>query len=298
MNKIGIYYAYWTHDWDADFHPYVDKVAGLGFDILEVNAGTIASMTPEARKSLRDHAVERKISLSYCIGLPKEYDVASPNRSVRQNGVQFLKQQARAIGEMGGGQLSGIIYGYWPGTLPSGEDKRPYVERSIASMKEAVKVAEENNVFFNVEVVNRFEQFIMNTAAEARDYVLQVGSPNCKVLLDTFHMNIEEETIEKAVRTAGEYLGHVHIGENNRTPPGSGHGHIPWDELASSLRSIDYQGAIVMEPFLMPGGEVGRDIKVFRDLSKDLDLDEAARDACTFIRQTIEAAPITSVRKA
>lgn len=294
MNKIGIYYAYWTHDWDCDFHPYVDKVADLGFDILETNAGTIANMTPEARKSLREHAAGRKIELSYCIGLPKEYDLASPDPVVRQNGVDFLKQQALAIGEMGGGQLSGIIYGYWPASLPPGEDRHPYVDRSIASMKEAVKAAEDNNVFFNVEVVNRFEQFLMNTAQEARAYVEQVGSPNCRILLDTFHMNIEEASIEQAVKTAGEYLGHVHIGENNRTPPGSGHGHIPWAELASSLRSIDYKGAIVMEPFLMPGGEVGRDIKVFRDLSEDFgirNMDEAARAACSFIRQVMESTP-------
>jgi D-psicose/D-tagatose/L-ribulose 3-epimerase len=290
VNKIGIYYAYWTHDWDADFNVYVDKVADLGFDILEVNAGTIANISSDERKKLRDHAAQRGIDLTYCIGLPAEYDVASADPAVRQNGIQFLQKQARSIGEMGGGQLSGIIYGFWPGTLPSGEEKQPYLERSIASLKEAIKAAEDNNVFFNVEVVNRFEQFIMNTAEEAVAYVKAVGSPNCKVLLDTFHMNIEEESIDKAIRTAGEHLGHVHIGENNRTPPGSGRGHIPWEELASSLRAINYKGAIVMEPFLMKGGEVGRDIKVFRDMRDGMDLDEAARDACSFMRKTLEDA--------
>jgi D-psicose/D-tagatose/L-ribulose 3-epimerase len=293
MIKVGIYYAYWTHEWDADFHPYIDKVADLGFDILEVNGGTIANLSSEERKSLKLHAADRKIELTYCIGLPAKYDIASPDNATRKTGIVFLQQQASAIGEMGGGKLSGIIYSSWPATMPTGEtDKRPYMDRSIESMKEAIKSAEHNNVFFNMEVVNRFEQYLLNTSAEAVDYVKQVNSPNAKILLDTFHMNIEEENISTAITTAGKYLGHVHLGENNRTPPGSGHGHIPWAELGGALKEINYQGTMVMEPFLMPGGQVGRDIKVFRDLSIGVDLDEEARKACVFMRKVLAEAGI------
>ena len=150
-------------------------------------------------------------------------------------------------------------------------------------MKEVMKVAEDCDVIFNVEAVNRFEQFLMNTAAEAVHYVDRVGSDHCRILLDTFHMNIEEDSFAEAIRTAGGKLGHFHIGETNRRPPGRGR--IPWDEVAGALRGIGYTGAVVMEPFLQPGGEVGRDIHVFRDLSKGLDMDEEARRACAFIRE-------------
>ena len=289
MNKIGIYYAFWINHWDADFHVYIDKVADIGFDILEVNAGTVANMSPEERKKLKDHADARNIDLTYCIGLTKEYDIASADAATRKKGVAFLKKQAEAVGEMGGGKVSGIIYGSWPATLPEDEtDKTPYRSRSIESMKEAIKAAEDNNVFFNVEVVNRFEQYLLNTAEEAVEYVEEVGSPNIKILLDTFHMNIEEDTISDAIHTAGHHLGHVHIGENNRKPPG--YGHIPWNELASSLKDINYQGAIVMEPFLIPGGQVGRDIKVWRDMSVGLDLDKEAHKALIFTRDRLAEA--------
>ncbi len=225
----------------------------------------------------------RGLVLSYCIGLPPRYDVASPDAAVRRTGVAFLQQMARAIGEMGGGNLGGILYSCWPMIMPDGDfDKPAYVARSVASMKEAIKAAEDNNVFFNMEVVNRFEQFIMNTCAEALAYVEAVGSPNARVMLDTFHMNIEEDFIGDAIKLAGKRLGHFHIGENNRMPPG--YGHIPWTEVASALRSIDYPGYVVMEPFLVPGGQVGRDIKVFRDLSVGLDIDEEARKALLFMR--------------
>jgi D-psicose/D-tagatose/L-ribulose 3-epimerase len=194
---------------------------------------------------------------------------------------------ATGIGEIGGGKVGGIVYGSWPMQLPKGEtDKRPYLERSIASMREAATAAEDNGVFFNLEVVNRFEQFLLNTCAEAIAYVDAVGSPNVKILLDTFHLNIEEDFIGEAILLAGDRLGHFHIGENNRMPPG--YGHIPWTEIGAALRKIQYAGDVVMEPFLMPGGQVGADIKVYRDLSIGLDMDEEAHKALLFMRGVLK----------
>jgi D-psicose/D-tagatose/L-ribulose 3-epimerase len=194
---------------------------------------------------------------------------------------------ADAIGEMGGGKLGGIIYSYWPATMPAGvTDKRPYLDRSVESMQEAIKTAEDRGVFFNMEVVNRFEQYLLNTCEEAVAYVEAVGSPNAMVMLDTFHMNIEEDFVGESLLKAGDKLGHLHIGENNRMPPG--YGHIPWTEISAALRKIGYDGYVVMEPFLMPGGQVGRDIKVFRDLSVGLDLDEEAHKALLFMRGVLK----------
>jgi D-psicose/D-tagatose/L-ribulose 3-epimerase len=153
-------------------------------------------------------------------------------------------------------------------------------------MKAAIKAAEDNNVILNMEVVNRFEQFIMNTCDEAIAYVEAVGSPNAKILLDTFHLNIEEDFVGQAIIKAGGKLGHFHIGENNRMPPG--YGHIPWTEIGAALRQINYQGYVVMEPFVMPGGQVGSDIKVFRNLSAGMDLDEEARKALLFMRGVLK----------
>jgi len=285
MSKIGIYYAYWTHDWDADFVPFTQKVADLGFDILEVNSGTVTNMANAERDRLRAAAEAAGVELTYCIGLGPEYDLASEDDTVRRAGIEFLKRQAEMIQHMGGTTLGGIIYSSWPGKLPMGADKRPYVDRSVESMREAVKTAEDCGAVFNVEVVNRFEQYIMNDCAEAVAYCERVDSPNCKILLDTFHMNIEEDSFRDAVLRAGDRLGHFHLGETNRKAPGRGR--IPWDEIGGALREIGYGGAITMEPFVMPGGEVGRDISVYRDLREGLNLDEEARRACAFVREKL-----------
>lgn len=288
MNKIGVYYAYWAQDWNVNFLPYIDKAADIGFDVLEVNASTIANMSSTERKALKAHADARNINLSYCIGLTAEHDVASENEAILKNGLNYLEKVIIGIGEMGGGPLGGINYGSTPGILPVSVDKQEFIHRSISSIKEIAKLAVENNVLIMLEVVNRFEQFIMNCCDEGLDYVKRVDSPNVKIMLDTFHMNIEEDSIGAAIEKAGSYLGHFHISENNRRPPG--YGHIPWDEIASALKKINYQGFIVMEPFLRPGGQVGQGMKVFRDMSIGVDLDDEAGKAMRFIRNKLRDA--------
>jgi len=287
MNKVGIYYAYWTHDWDADFVPFVEKVKRLGFDVLEVNAGTVANMNNSQLDRLKNAAEKHEIELTYCVGLPREYDVASPDPEVRKSGVKFLQKIAAAVAYMDHKQIGGILYGCWPGKMPLGEDRRDCVDRSVSSMREAIKSAEDHGVYFNVEVVNRFEQFIMNASSEGLEYVKRVGSDHCRILLDTFHLNIEEDDIGQAIVAAGKHLGHFHIGETNRRAPGRGR--MPWDEIFGSLHRAGYQGAISMEPFLMTGGQVGRDISVYRDLQGGLDLDAEAQRALEFVRAKLQS---------
>ena len=127
-----------------------------------------------------------------------------------------------------------------------------------------------------VEAVNRFETALINTAKEALAYVAEIDSKNIGVLLDTYHMNIEEDNIGDAIRMVGaDKLKSFHTGENNRRAPGRGH--IDWDDVFKALSDIGYKGRIVSEPFIMQGGEVGRDIHVYRDLIEDTS--EAAIDA-------------------
>jgi D-psicose/D-tagatose/L-ribulose 3-epimerase len=270
----------------VDMQPYVDRAADLGFDQLEVHAGAVARLDRAGREALRDRAAARGLALSYCIGLTREYDVAAADAAVRAAGIAWLEQIIRAVGEMGGGSVGGIIYSAWPEQMPAGMlDKRPALERSIASLRRVAPLAESLGVLLNVEVVNRFEQYLLNTSAEAIAYVREVDSPNVRLMLDTFHLNIEEDSIGAAIVAAGPLLGHFHIGETNRLPPGRGR--IPWAEVVAALRQIDYRGAIVMEPFVQVGGEVGRDIRVYRDLRAGRDLDAEARAALAFTRAAL-----------
>ncbi len=132
------------------------------------------------------------------------------------------------------------------------------------------------------------KQCILNTAREGVDFLEEVESSRVKLLLDSFHMNIEEDGFRDAILTAGGKLGHFHIGECNRKVPGMGH--MNWKEIVSALKDVNYQGRIVMEPFMRPGGQVGKDIRIYRDLSghaADEDLDRMASQALSFMREIL-----------
>lgn len=288
-NKIGIYYAFWEQEWAADFFQYVEKVSRMGFDVLEINAGAILEMSAGQRKDLSKAARDAGIELTYCIGLPRPYDMASEDSSVRQAGIDYVQRMLRAMYEMGGRTLGGILYGCWPAQPAQPiTDKSKWWDLSVSSVREAAKTAGDTGVTLCMEVVNRFEQFLLNTAREGMRFVDQVGSPNVKLLLDAFHMNIEEDSIGAAIQGAQGYIGHFHIGETNRRVPGRGR--MPWDEILDALKAARYEGAIVMEPFLRMGGQVGSDIRVWRDLSNqggEAFMDQEAAFALNFIRSNL-----------
>ena len=290
MNKLGIFMNFWEKNWDADHAKYIKKVKKIGFDILEFQAQPLLEMTDEKIRSLKAMADDEGIELTYSLGLDKKYDVSSLDESVRTGGVKYLQDIIRKMKIGGGTLLSGVSYAGWgtPGVIM--DDKRPYIEQSVKSMKDIIKVAEECGVTYCVEAVNRFETCIINTAKEALDYVAQIDSPNIGVLLDTYHMNIEESNIGDAIRMVGkDKLKNFHTGENNRTAPGRGH--INWDEIFGALSEIGYEGRIVSEPFVMQGGEVGRDIHVFRDLVENPTeerIDKEAKFLLDFEKSMIE----------
>lgn len=143
--------------------------------------------------------------------------------------------------------LGGGLYSYWPldPTLPV--DKEGDLERAVRNMKRLAVIAEDCGVTLGMEVLNRFEGYMLNTCQEGLEFIRAVDSPNVKVMLDTFHMNIEERNIGAAIRLAGKDLCHLHLGEQNRMVPGKGS--LPWQEIGQAaaryrVSRCDRHGAV------------------------------------------------------
>lgn len=289
MNKLGIFMNFWEKNWAADHKKYIKKASDIGFDVLEFQAQPLLEMSNDHMKDLAKYAEECGIELTYSLGLDRNYDVSSLDEKVRLGGVDYLQRIVERIGFMGGTLLSGVSYAGWGVPDNFLDDKRPYWDQSIKSMREIIKTAEDNGVTYCVEAVNRFETCLINTAAEALAYVAEIDSPNIGVLLDTYHMNIEENNIGDAIRLVGDKLTSFHTGENNRTAPGRGH--LDWDEIFGALADINYKNRIVSEPFIMQGGEVGRDIHVYRDLidnPTEARIDEEAKYLLNFEKEMLK----------
>ena len=274
--KFGAYFAYWEKQWDADYVFYCKKLSKLGFDILEIAAGGLEARSEKELSELGKAAADQGITLTCCIGLPPKYDVSSSEDSVRKPGIAYLKKLLCLMDKIDSRVLGGIIYACWPCDYSKYIDKKQSWDRSVMSMQEVCRAADELGITLMMETVNRYEQFIINDSKEAVAFVEQIGCRNAKIMLDSFHMNIEEDDLESAIVLAGKHLGHFHIGECNRKVPGRGH--MPWDAIARGLKQIGYTGGVVMEPFVKTGGEVGANIKVFRDLSNGAGIDEMDKD--------------------
>ena len=283
--KYGIYFAYWEKEWNADQKSYISRVKKLGFDVLEISCAMLKEISTQELMEMKKMAADAGITLTAGYGPGANENLASANEDIVKNAVAFYTDILKKLEILDIHTLGGGIYSYWPVDYTRPIDKAGDWERSVKNVRTVGKIAGECGVDYCLEVLNRFEGYLLNTCAECKAFVEQVDVPAVKIMLDTFHMNIEEDSMVEAILLAGDRLGHFHVGENNRRLPGKGG--MPWYEIGSALRAIGYDKNIVMEPFVRNGGGVGSDIKVWRDLSKgatDEMLDQDAAASVAFLK--------------
>lgn len=275
--KYGIYFAYWEKEWNADQKAYISKVKELGFDILEISCAMLKNITEAELLEMKKMAQDAGVMLTAGYGPAASENLASADEGIVQNAISFFTDILKKLEILDIHTLGGGIYSYWPVDYSKPIDKAGDWERSVKNVRKVGKIAGECGVDYCLEVLNRFEGYLLNTCKECKEFVEQVDVPAVKIMLDTFHMNIEEDSMTEAILLAGDKLGHFHVGENNRRLPGKGS--MPWYEIGCALRAIGYDKNVVMEPFVRSGGGVGSDIKIWRDLSKGASAGMLDRDA-------------------
>lgn len=275
--KYGIYFAYWEQEWNVDQKQYIEKVKKLGFDVLEISCAMLKEITAGELQEMKKRAQDAGITLTAGYGPGAGENLASPDREIVRNAVAFYTDILKKLEILDIHTLGGGIYSYWPVDYSKPIDKVGDWARSVENVRKVGKIAGECGVDYCLEVLNRFEGYLLNTCAECRKFVEEVDVDAVKIMLDTFHMNIEEDNMVEAILLAGDKLGHFHVGENNRRLPGKGG--MPWYQIGMALRAVGYEKNVVMEPFVRSGGGVGSDIKIWRDLSNGASLEQLDKDA-------------------
>jgi len=286
--KHEIYYAFWEQVWAADYKYYVEKVAKLGFDVLEIGSGPLPDYSEQEIKELKKCVDDHGIKLTAGYGPTFNHNAGSSDPKIRKEAHEWYKRLFEVMAKLDIQLIGGALYSYWPMDFTNVNKEEDW-KYSVEGMQLLAPAAAEYDINLGMEVLNRFENHILNTAEEGVAFVREVGMDNVKVMLDTFHMNIEETSIGGAIRCAGDLLGHVHTGECNRMVPGRGR--IPWKEIGEALHDVGYNGTVVMEPFIRMGGQVGSDIKVWRDISREAteeQLDAEAKSAVEFQRYMLD----------
>ncbi|MDR1800318.1 MAG: sugar phosphate isomerase/epimerase [Lachnospiraceae bacterium] len=275
--KHGIYYAYWERQWEADYVPYVKKVANLGFDILEIGGAPLPDYTKEQIRALKRAAKDAGIKITCGYGPKPQHNIAALDYGSRKGAFAWYEKLFQVLEKLECTYLGGGIYSYWPVDYAKPIEKEKDWIQSVEAMKELADKAQKYNITLGCEALNRFEGYLINTAAEGVKFIKEVGRKNVKLHLDTFHMSIEEDSLGGAIRTAGKYLGNLHTGERNRKVPGQGN--MPWWEIREALKDIKFDGDVIMEPFVTMGGQVGSDIKIWRDISEGATMEKLDMDA-------------------
>jgi D-psicose/D-tagatose/L-ribulose 3-epimerase len=260
--------------WDEDVVPHIRTAADLGFDGVELS---LLSMDRESIRRIRRALAETGLEVTCTTGLAAAEDVTSDDPAVRAAGTEALRRAVESASSLGSQLLSGVLYAPWGRRLQTRRNERWH--RAVEALAYAGDVAQAAGVRLGIEAINRYETDLVNTAEQARRMAIEVDRHNVGVLLDTYHMNIEEKDIGAAIRTCGEYLMHLHVVGNDRGTPGSGH--LPWGRIVPALRDVGYEGWATLELFIQANQEVSPDLCVWRSIEPDPT--EAARQGRVFL---------------
>jgi D-psicose/D-tagatose/L-ribulose 3-epimerase len=264
MFKFGVASLIWTEDFTEKDLPLIGKAKSLGFDVLDINVAHPERFPTEA---VRDEIKNVGIDVVTTIGMPQDSNIIHPDPAVRRQGIDTLKKLVDINMEIGSPVIAGVIYGSW-GYITGKPRTEQEWDWSVESMREAAEYAKSmGEVVLAVEPVNRFETHFINIAEDAVKYCKHVGTGNMKILLDAFHMIREEMSFTDAVNTCGkEYLGYVHVCENNRGIPGTGL--VPWKEFFTALKYIGYNGYLSIESFDPGFEELNRLCAIWRQFAE------------------------------
>jgi D-psicose/D-tagatose/L-ribulose 3-epimerase len=269
--KFGINTWVWVSPLTTDrLEELAPHIAELGFDWIELPLeGTEDIDYDRAAAIIRDSGLD----VSCCVAMGPDRDLIHPDK--------YVRHCIDAVQTVGGTNLVGPLYAAVGRTWQQTADERAHdLDILIPNLRSLAEYAGDRGVVMGVEPLNRFETSFINLAAQVIEVVDRVDHPSCAIMLDTFHMNIEEKSLGDAIRAAGPRLVHLHSCENDRGAPGSGN--VDWRGVAQALKDINYDGPIVIESFTPDVKSIARAAAIWRPLADSSD--SLAMEGQAFLR--------------
>ncbi|WP_226925255.1 sugar phosphate isomerase/epimerase family protein [Georgenia thermotolerans] len=260
----------------------IEQTKAAGYDILELSLHDAVNLdTADARAKLEGAGLDIVCSR----GLAFSADVSSEDPEVVARGAQLLHDSLRITHDMGGTHFTGALYSalgkYGRALSAAGR------ANVVAALADLAVEAQGLGMTLGLEICNRYETNVVNTAADALRLADDIGHDNVLIHLDTYHMNIEEDDFIRPVRLVGDRLGYVHIGENHRGFLGSGH--LDFASFFHALAGIGYSGPITFESFssAVVSPTLSNDLAIWRNLWNNGPA--LARHARSFMADQLEA---------
>lgn len=232
--KLGV--CTWTFG-EMPLAEIADRLAALSFDGVELMGNLLAYSAREAAQILRDHNLQI-FSLT-----PDNVDLAHPDGAVRGQAVDYYRRLLDFAAELGGAPLVSC-HGY-VGRIKAKRSQADEYRLFVEAVRQVAAHAQSRNLKLVIEVLNRYESHLVNTGADAAKFVTDVGAANVGILLDAYHMNIEESNPALALQQAGNRLWLYHAADSNRQA--IGRGHIDFLAQLAALDAIGYGGPVILE---------------------------------------------------
>jgi D-psicose/D-tagatose/L-ribulose 3-epimerase len=257
------------------------QVKKMGFDWIEVPIETIGDLDyTRAAKIIQDNG----LSVSVCAAMGPDRDLIHSDVAIRENGMSYIRHCVDAAQTLGATNIVGPIYSAVGRVWQSTPDERARdIDLLVKQLSVLAAYAADHGTVLCIEPLNRFETSLINLASQAIEVIDRVASPGCQILLDTFHMNIEEKSLGDAIRATGSRMRHLHTCENDRGAPGTGH--IPWSDVATALRDLKYDGPVVIESFTAKVKSIARAAAIWRALAPTQD--SLAQDGLAFLKKLL-----------
>ncbi len=284
MNKLGVHAFVWEKGWSRDEAARaIARTAETGFDLIEVSTLEPRSVDVEFTRRALEKA---GLGATYSLGLDADTDISADDRDKERRGEAKLRDAIAMARDIGATHVAGILFSafqkYAVPTTPEG------VKRSAEVLRRVAEAAAGSGIVLGLEVVNRYETNVLNTASQGVEMCRRIGAANVKVHLDVYHMNIEESDIAQAIIETGDHLGYFHTGDSHRGYMGSGS--IDLAGVFRALVKADYRGPITFESFSsrVVGQPLEGILGIWRNLWEDsVDL---ASHALMYTRAQIKAA--------
>lgn len=276
--KFGMNLLLWTGEVNDDTIPVLEMLKSLGFDGVELPIFNRELDYAAWGKRLDDLGLER----TAVTVRTEEDNPISPDAVVRATGVDATKQTLDCCAAAGATHLVGPYHsalGVFSGKGPTDDEWKWGVD----SMRQVAEHAGSVGVTLGIECLNRFETYLLNTHADSTRFARDVDHPNCRVMYDTFHANIEEKSIAGAIRDCADMLCHVHISENDRSTPGAGN--VRWAENFDTLKEVGYDGWMMVEAFGLALPELAAATKIWRRMFESEE--QLSRDALAFMKTEV-----------
>jgi D-psicose/D-tagatose/L-ribulose 3-epimerase len=267
MFIYGVELLLWTETFKEKNLDLIGHAGKLGFDGVEIHLRYPEKLPVE---DIREELKKQNMKACFVVILTEEHNPISEDEGTRKSSLDFFKKCIDAAeGISGEGAVIGGV-NYAPAGYITGRSRTQQEwDWSVENFRQAARYAGERGIVLAVEPINRFETFFLNTAADAVQFCKDVGEPNAKVHLDTYHMIREEKSFYKPIVETGDYLGMFHTCENDRGTPGTGL--VRWDDVYRGLHKIGYGSWIVIESFVPDIEELARVTAVWRKLAPSAD---------------------------